>query len=140
MLKKSILIIFSAFLTTSVFAALPKSSGIYAEGNLGIRNNSNIAFTANAGYKFNNNISFEAGVASLAKTYYVAAAKLIMPFNNGFSIFGKAGITQKINFYGGAGVSYAFTPNWSSSIQGIYINDASGKYAATFGLTYLFPN
>ncbi len=140
MLKKSIIIISLSFLTTSVFAALPKSSGLYAEGNVGIRDNNKTAFSTNAGYKINNNIAFEAGIVFLAKTYYVAALKLIKPFYNGFSIFAKGGITHEVDFYSGAGISYALTPNWSATVQGIYINDDGGKYAGTLGLTYLFPN
>jgi len=141
MLKK--IIIFSSgiiclILSNCVFAVMPKSSGAYIEGNLGIREDSKVAIIANGGYKFNKNFALEGGVAFLAKTYFDAAAKAIIPFDNNFSIFAKAGITHTIDFYGGLGAGYNFTPNLALTLQGIVITDNGGKYAGTLGLTYMF--
>jgi hypothetical protein len=141
MLKK--IIIFSAgilylILSNCTYAAMPKSSGAYVEGNVGVRNDQKVAFIANGGYKFNKNFAVEGGLNLLGKTYFDAAAKVIMPFNNGFDIFGKAGITNTIDFYGAVGIGYNFTPNVAVTAQGILITDKENKYAGTLGLTYMF--
>lgn len=141
MLKKIIILssgIIYLILSNSTFAAMPKSSGAYVEGNMGVREHKKVVFIANGGYKFNKNLAIEGGLNFFAKTYFDAAAKLILPFNNGFDIFGKAGITNTIDFYGGLGVGYNFTPNIAVTAQGIVITDDGGKYAATLGLTYMF--
>ncbi|KPJ67524.1 MAG: hypothetical protein AMJ43_04555 [Coxiella sp. DG_40] len=142
MSKKIGLAIFLSFLflivNLSAFAALSKSSGYYAEGNVGIRDHQETALIGNVGYKLNNNFGIEGGVAFLAKIYFDIAAKAILPLDRGFEAFGKAGITQHVYFYGGLGLGYVFTPNISVTAQGILIAHDSGKYAATLGLTYIF--
>ena len=142
MSKKINITIFLSFLflivNTSAFAALSKSSGYYAEGNVGVRDHQETAIIGNVGYKLNSNFGVEGGIAFLAKTYFDVAAKAIMPLNHGLEAFGKAGVTQHVYFYGGLGLGYVFTPNISATAQGILIAHDSGKYAGTLGLTYIF--
>jgi len=142
MVKRIGIAIFLSFLFLVVnmpaFAALSKSSGYYAEGNVGVRDHRETALTGNVGYKLNSNFGIEGGIAVLAKTYFDIAAKAIMPLDRGFEVFGKAGVTQHVYFYGGLGLGYVFTPNISATAQGIVIAHDSGKYAGTLGLTYIF--
>lgn len=144
MLKKIILLlgIVTLGFSSLTFAALSKSSGAYVEGNLGITNKAGWTGIANVGYQFNPNIALEGGYARLGDNYFTLAVKGMIPFNNGFNVFAKVGPSirnfnmNNLDFYGVVGGGYAFTPNLSGTLQGLWISD--NTYAGTVGLTYIF--
>ena len=131
---------------------------------------SGVAGSVNAGYKFNKNVTLEGGVSIFSKTdtklgdlttdnYFVdAAIKGIMPFGHELAFFGKIGgaiahtawgsyvadvgdeTYTKLVGFGGLGISYAFMPELSTSVQ-FTTSTKSGKEVpamsmASIGLTY----
>jgi hypothetical protein len=154
-MRKLILCICLFFISSRVFAALAESYGFYVEGNVGLGPDQHITGNANAGYKINDYFGIEAGYALFSKIkckdsnyFFDAALKGILPFDSGFSVFGKAGMaeahsvdTYKPAVYLGIGLGYDFTPKLEGTVQ-IFTtteNDiVPAMYAGTIGLTFLF--
>jgi opacity protein-like surface antigen len=135
-------------------------------------NTSGIAGRVSAGYQFNPNIAIETGITKFSngasqaqsitgRTYAVdLVAKGIMPLDNGFGVYGKAGaayVGQSIKYQSlgystnqhkvyptvGAGVSYDLTTNVSSDLSWNRIQKVgSGNLKSTdlvsLGLAYHF--
>jgi hypothetical protein len=151
------ILVFSSlmFVGSLAYAGLSQSSGAYLEGNLGFGPGSHLMGDANLGYKICDFFGIEGGFAGFGKInhqdnnyFFDAAAKGIMPFGNGFELFGKLGMAHAHSegdsnpvLFGGVGLGYAFTPNLSGTIQG-FTTTQSGNvpsmYAGTVGLTYIF--
>jgi hypothetical protein len=151
------IVVFSGlmFMGSLAHAGLAQSSGAYLEGNIGFGPSSHFMGDANLGYKICDFFAVEGGFADFGKIdhhgnnyFFDAAAKGIMPFGNGFELFGKLGMAHANSgddsnpvLFGGVGVGYAFTPNLSGTVQGFTTTQSGGvpsMYAGTVGLTYIF--
>lgn len=153
MLKKLSIVCFALLFSTSIFAALAKSSGVYVEGNVGANTDFDLAGSANVGYKINDYFAIEAGGAMYSGDddndyLFDLAVKGIYPFPNGFNIFAKFGGAEAHgngNFeavvYYGAGVGYSFTPNLTGVLQWNTTTSNNGVEAPNLffaGLNYTF--
>jgi hypothetical protein len=144
--RKNLLLglVLALFYSVSSSAALVQSSGYYLEGNVGFGTDGNAAGIVNTGYKFFDNFALEAGFGLMPNGYFDLAAVGIIPFTNGFEIFGKiGGALNDYNpaIFGGLGICYAFTSNFVGSVQGVIVSASSDDdemYAATVGVSYIF--
>jgi OmpA-OmpF porin, OOP family len=174
-----------AFLAGSLtaFAAKLPEKGVYFGGNVGygqvrVKDDTNsvsvkrngFSWTIDGGYQFNPNFALEAGFNSfpdvkvdgltIMKSNYsvYGAAKGILPFENGFNIFGKLGVAyahRNIDLvivneaksalvgYGAVGAGYAIADNTEITIQAAGTTKSGDKVPAmiqtTVGLTYHIP-
>lgn len=152
---KPVVILSTIGLSSLAHAGLAQSSGGYAEGNLGLGPASKFMGDVNLGYKFNDFFAIEGGFAKFSEIksssdnyFFDGAIKGMMPFGNGFELFGKLGMAEAYAYdqnkpviYIDAGLGYALTPNWSATLQGFTTtenSDVPSMYAGTIGLTYIF--
>lgn len=156
MFRKISIALFALLLSTcstSIFAALAKSSGGYVEGNIGADVDFNMAGSANIGYRINDYFAIEGGGAIYSGDndndyLFDLAVKGIYPFPNGFDIFAKFGGAEAHGHgdfesvvYYGAGAGYAFTPNLSIELQWNTTTSNNGVEAPNLffvGLNYMF--
>jgi hypothetical protein len=164
MVKIKLLIITAAFAVFSIAsitanAAPAKPTGFYLEGSLGISNtnlgldDTDFAYNFGLGYKINPFISIEAGIIEDDYALYNIAIKGTLPFDNGLSLFGKAGVglenddtftidLEPVAYFAG-GVGYNVTPRISifveeSAVTTAIINHVPGRYFSLIGLNYTF--